>query len=300
MKTRRGFTLIELLVVIAIIAILIALLLPAVQQAREAARRTQCKNNLKQLGLALHNYAETYRCFPPQYIYNPSTPTAACWGWAVGVLPYLEQTGTYNLLNSGQRTVTNAMADLTARAAMKTRMGALRCPTDISPDELSSQAVGGQTTSRSNYPGVNGDGPRCYKQSPNSNYRPGIFHSRNVGVLLRDITDGTSNTLMVGERAGLEKFRNDNTYTHWVGLSHGDQDGSGFQGPLEIVGSTGFHMHTNPAVNFGFKSWFGSRHTGGAQFVLADGSVRFLSENVDIATYKSLSVMADGLALGEF
>ncbi len=144
---RCGFTLIELLVVIAIIAILIALLLPAVQQAREAARRTQCKNNLKQLGLALHNYHDVMKQFPPGFVDQLSSAATASgaavaattqdgnWGWGSYTLPYIDQAPLYNLLNVGNRTLLQAANDTTngGRRGLQTPLEAFRCPSDTAP-----------------------------------------------------------------------------------------------------------------------------------------------------------------------
>ncbi|WP_437206173.1 DUF1559 family PulG-like putative transporter [Planctomicrobium sp. SH664] len=302
MTKRRGFTLIELLVVIAIIAVLIALLLPAVQQARESARRTQCKNNLKQLGLALHNYHDTVGQFPPMIIFDEqlgTTSTEPSWGWNVFLFPYMDLTGAYNQLRPGPQRLRNAINDATSLQVLQTNFPMLRCPTDTAP-VLSTQAIAGKMTSRTNYPGVNGNGPRAYYLKTNQNNKmPGVFAGRNVGTPIRDITDGTSNTFIVGERASNREATAD-TYTHWAGVSHGSQDGSGFQGMLEVAGSTGYHMNTASAVNFGYRSWFSSLHTGGAQFVMADGAVRFISENMDFKTYQALSGIADNNVVGEF
>ena len=142
----RGFTLIELLVVIAIIAILIALLLPAVQQAREAARRSTCKNNLKQFGIALHNYHDIYNYFPGAMVsagpitnaYGSGTygteGTHALWGWGAAILPQMEQTPLFQKMGVNSSTLHNAAANATTLAAMQNTFPAYRCPSDTSPD----------------------------------------------------------------------------------------------------------------------------------------------------------------------
>ncbi|ODA33690.1 DUF1559 domain-containing protein [Planctopirus hydrillae] len=298
---RRAFTLIELLVVIAIIAILIALLLPAVQQAREAARRTQCKNNLKQLGLSLHNYHDTALQFPPLFLYeeNPAACAATpcnepSWGWTMMILPYMDQAPLYNTVNPGPITLKAALADTTKRPLLQTPLAAFRCPSDVG-QILTAQAISGQLTSRSSYPGVNGTGPRAYMTA-----QAGIFGKRNVGTKMRDITDGTSNTIMVGERASKIKTNVNDTYTHWVGVSEGNTDNSGFKGAFELAGTTGYAMNTPEAASWMFRGWFSSLHTGGAHFLMADGSIRFVSENVDLTLYKNLSTFSGGEVVGEF
>ncbi len=293
MNKRRGFTLIELLVVIAIIAVLVAILLPAVQQAREAARASQCRNNLKQLGIALHNYHEVAFQFPPMFYWDPAG-NAPSWGWTVSLLPYVELPGTYNILTPDTVTLAQAMADPTRRAVAQKRIAVYRCPTDNGPD-LTIQPIAGQMTSRSNYPAVNGTGPRTYHSN-----QAGMFGRRNQGVSIRDVTDGTTNALMVGERATYFSGNTVDCYTHWVGVCEGNMDASGYKGALEVGGSTGYHINTVASVNWMYRSWFSSLHRGGSHFVLGDGSVRFVSENIDFTLYKNLSSIADGKIVGEF
>jgi prepilin-type N-terminal cleavage/methylation domain-containing protein len=135
----RGFTLIELLVVIAIIAILVALLLPAVQQAREAARRSQCKSNLKQLGVALHNYHDVHSVFPPGCVNqegdtaNPDDRDRLNWTWPVYLMPYMDQAPLYEQLNPGPTRATAAVSDPAKRAVMQQPLAAFRCPSDVGP-----------------------------------------------------------------------------------------------------------------------------------------------------------------------
>lgn len=292
MKSRSAFTLIELLVVIAIIAVLVAILLPAVQQAREAARRSSCKNNLKQLGLALHNYHDAVSAFPPQFVWDTSSGNNAAWAWGALILPYVEQTSIYDVLTPGQKTLAVTLAQPNAVIVAQSTIPVYRCPSDNTRD-LSPQKVANVSVSRTNYVGVNGDGVRSY------NSQGGIFGKRNNSIRMRDILDGMSNTMIIGERASLVSPGND-AYSHWIGVSDGNQDGSGFKGTCEISGSTGYPMNTDAAVSWMFRSWFSSQHKGGAQFVMADGSVRFVSENIDQVTYKNLSLMADGKSLGAF
>jgi prepilin-type N-terminal cleavage/methylation domain-containing protein len=235
-RDRLGFTLIELLVVIAIIAVLIALLLPAVQQAREAARRTQCKNNLKQLGLAWHNYHDNYNKFPPGWVTNawPSatalTTEKGIWSWGVFILPYLDQGTLYNLVQPGTLSLdANLAAGGSQRQALTTPLAGFQCPSDTGPglNDFSRAYVSSQPAAyqndigtydrratsdgtdriaiaKSNYVGVsdsNDSGTPAWYVLPNG-YGPGLgIIGANTNKGIRDVIDGTSNTLIVGERA---------------------------------------------------------------------------------------------------
>ena len=306
MRLRRsGFTLIELLVVIAIIAVLIALLLPAVQQAREAARRTQCKNNLKQMGLALHNYHDTFLCFPPGYVGAPGDndcasihPAAPGWGWTVAILPYIDQTPLYNQLGASSikqavcSTPSGAQsAPAVGNAALQdTLITAYQCPSATDPN-LNPARVAGADHAKSNYAGV--AGLDWTGIDPVTGFRA-VFVDGTKGVVrIRDCTDGTSNTVAVGE-----KFRRDldgNLTVQTAGEYYGamwagtppDTQISSAVGRLGLTGSSF-------AVNGGSVNAFASRHVGGAQFALTDGSVRFVSENADQNTLSRLGTMNDG------
>ncbi len=308
-KRIRGFTLIELLVVIAIIAILVALLLPAVQQAREAARRSSCKNNLKQLGLALHNYHDTHRVFPPMQIEGVrnlagDTNPESLLGWNAMLLPFIEQAALYDLLNFNQPWRTVAGVILQPNVANKT-IASLNCPSD---------PMGGVNTDiasmgKSNYPAiyspcnlVNGAG-RCYT---------GAFNNHNSHSM-RDFVDGTSNTIMVGERTtddrhagaiwiGAHAADNGSTtgqYGNWpyhTALMRTYQDISGVPTPSTVFLINGINLSN------GLKyEWvLSSKHSGGAQFVLGDGRVRFISENTDGDTLVYLAAINDRQVIGEF
>lgn len=298
---KKGFTLIELLVVIAIIAILIALLLPAVQQAREAARRSQCKNNLKQIGLALHNYHETHRNFPPAFIYE--TDTANCsgspcndpsWGWSVMILPFVDQAPAYNSLDPGPTKLSQAIGDAAKLITLQQPLSVFRCPSDTGKN-LSSLAISGELTSRSNYPGVNGRRTEVRLSDGD-----GIFGARNESVKVRDITDGTSNTIAVGERASKIIGNTNDSQTHWAGVRESNQNGSGWRGAFEVAGVTSFPINSLESVHWRYRGWFSSMHVGGAHFLLSDGAVRFISENIDAGTYMDLSDIDDGQVIGEF
>ena len=302
-RSRLAFTLVELLVVVAIIGILIALLLPAVQAAREAARRAQCQNNLKQLGLSLLNYESSMKCFPPGYIVNgPSTaplPTRG-WSWVVMLLPYMEQSPLYqtldpkdftcdNVINvstgSGGLTPTNS--GTTLNALVGTSIGGMVCPTDQSPTLLpmSYHSFGIGTTmlpATSNYIGVMG-----LFDDTGLGYNDGFFPGGNC-IKIRDIIDGTSNTMAVGER---DKKCNSGI---WFGVKQpmSATPNDYINGPYQVLGrvsvkqndtTTSLSLATpsgsnTPAMNCSVG--FGSSHVGGAQFVFADGSVHFISDGV--------------------
>ncbi len=307
----HGFTLIELLVVIAIIAILIALLLPAVQQAREAARRTQCRNNLKQIGLALHNYHDVHLVFPPGYIAGQvaetdpaSVETGTGFAWGVMILPQLEQTALFDHFDFNEVTT-----DAHNLEHGQTRLVAFRCPSDPAP-ELFTVTDGTQDydVASANYVGIYGYGDvTLWPGRPDG---AGILY-RNSGTRLRDVTDGTSNTMLVGERRHAHQFvpgmPEVAANATWYAALPGAFRPAGMPmpdvGPASLVlghvGQTmpsGATMHhppntTNMIVNFS------SAHTGGMHFLMADGSVHFLSENVDYNTFRWLGQRADGEVL---
>ncbi len=301
---RRGFTLIELLVVIAIIAILIALLLPAVQQAREAARRSQCKNNLKQLGLALHNYHDTHNVFPPGY------QTGASGGWrssdtpkpdnqsgpGMHTLPFIDQAPLYNLIAARQKVAVAGPWHLDTGTGSLSELAKTIIPAHICP----SDPMGGINTKMSNF------GKSNYVPSGGSNTAPinttanGIFF-RNSSIRMRDITDGTSNTILYGEKSTQAPVPPSN----WKGaLWMGQRDSSTAVAYAEYDSMTGFYASATWSyinANELYGRNFSSSHVGGAHFLLGDGSVRFISENTDhnnILT--NLAARDDGKVIGEF
>ncbi|MEZ6130083.1 MAG: DUF1559 domain-containing protein [Planctomycetaceae bacterium] len=299
----RGFTLIELLVVIAIIAILIALLLPAVQQAREAARRTQCKNNMKQLGLALHNYHDVHTAFPPGWIaVDPVTRRHSAHdgingaGWGTMILPYIDQSPLYNQFNASL-----AIHDPVNVPFIDNILPAWQCPSDPKPDKWEIEEEGSPGTVLAELPTANYIGAFGTEELDGCENAPGtapvtaggqcrgdgIFY-HNSKVRMRDITDGTTNTFIVGER------RTDATlgwYSTWPGMvAEGEE---AFQ---RVLGSAD-HVPNDPAAHF---DDFSSFHEGGSQFVLGDGSCRFISENIDKGLYQSLATIQGGEVVGEF
>lgn len=290
LKSRRhGFTLIELLVVIAIIAILIALLLPAVQQAREAARRSTCKNNLKQMGLALHNYHDTHRVFPPATI-NAGLSSCDSVHGATGILlnhtcyqmilPFIDQANIYNLYNwslpSGRA---NHGASCTGTVTtdqysiVKSPVPVFLCPSDPGnqSNSTTSSAYYVSPGWRTSYGVVNyttGGGGGSW--GANTSLSKGAL-GPNGAAQFRDITDGTSNTMIFCETKLLKTSTSYGPY--WNAATHTF---------FILPGSATYAINYNYDGNNKQYAWgAGSHHVGGAHVLLADGSVRFLSENVD-------------------
>ncbi|PQO27679.1 prepilin-type cleavage/methylation domain-containing protein [Blastopirellula marina] len=299
-RKRPGFTLVELLVVIAIIGVLIALLLPAVQQAREAARRMSCSNNQKQLALALHNYHDTHGSFPPMIV-REETATDAAWAWSALILPMIEQANIYDTLQVGKQRLVDAAGTTQGPKILGQSLEAFNCPSDARTSDASPRAVAGAPLGLSSYPGVNGTGPRVYyyDEGPTAS-ASGIFTDRVKGYAFRDITDGSSNTMMIGERHFKLPFNTNTTYTQWAGTTNGNQDNSGYYGSMEVAGCTGYPLNEPEPTNWQFRHWFSSLHPGGAMFAFADGSVHFLPETIDQNIYQNLSNRSDGKTLGEY
>jgi prepilin-type N-terminal cleavage/methylation domain-containing protein len=275
---KRGFTLIELLVVISIIAILIALLLPAVQQAREAARRASCKNNLKQVGLACHTYHDAFGQFPPGRISSSNA------SWGIFILPYIDEKPLYEIFATGYFGPGGGSipANITTEPAQGTVLEVFRCPSE----------TGSETKGISNYLGVWGAGDVTNTSLlTNPSQDGGGIFIENGRIRIRDVKDGTTNTIMIGEALGLTDGNVPANCYGWGGWGMGRTCGD-TSNPLN-TGTPGAFVANN----------FSSNHEGGAQFCIADGAVRFVSENINyVATgvnstqglYQNLADRRDG------
>jgi prepilin-type N-terminal cleavage/methylation domain-containing protein/prepilin-type processing-associated H-X9-DG protein len=298
-RRHRGFTLVELLVVIAIIGTLVALLLPAVQGAREAARRMSCQNNLHNIGIALQNYHDTNGSFPSGWMYMHGNPPIAppanyeMWGWGTLLLPFLEQKNLQDLLGPNIDTLSDRIAKnpQVSIPALNTPLKIFMCPSDsgfTGRGETVNQrafdsgvgfSFAGLTTAAqctvgvSNYMGVAG-----HRDVVNNAANTGIFYGDSY-IRMADIVDGTSNTFAVGERETLTCFSGT-----WVGIRN--PGGGSNKGPIVVIG------HSRPKLNqpdppiayndtAGCGEGFSSLHPGGAQFALCDGSVRFVANGIE-------------------
>ena len=296
----KGFTLIELLVVIAIIAILIALLLPAVQQAREAARRTQCKNNLKQWGLALHNYHDVYKKFPIGSMALNITGPEHRMPWIIPALPFIDQANLF--ANFDMSLHYNTAPN---QAQRNETFDGMHCPSARTRDRKPFAEAEGWTTHYYGVAGAKGPKPGGGTFSHSGNVTGthggsstnGILY-RNSDTAIRHVTDGTSNTLMVGEISS--KPVGSNSYRAWIQGSSGDTAGAAHYTTKNVARGIGPAGWSNSTTRRFGDVRFGSNHTGGAQFLLADGSVRFVSENVDFNTYQALATRGEGEVIGEY
>lgn len=328
-KSRKfhGFTLVELLVVIAIIGILVGLLLPAVQAAREAARRMQCSNNLKQMGLAIHNYESTYKKMPVALMgATVSALQDDGFGWGVSLLPFIEQTNLYNRINPqgtpgvlGEAAIFNSLYPGQTRVpGGDTKIATYKCPSSALPDFVPAtwNIPGAPNAAPNQFPRSVGYATNDYKTSGGSclgddSVMHKIFERRHVAF--GEITDGLSNTLALVESSYVTSTtsganrrsvppgnaNNFRDWPTWIGAFGGGQD--------ETVRTNG---RTNSPPNCQCKpntmyqaindDCAFSYHTGGVQVVLCDGSVHFISENIDQTTWCHLHSSRDGQVLGQW
>jgi prepilin-type N-terminal cleavage/methylation domain-containing protein/prepilin-type processing-associated H-X9-DG protein len=277
---RRAFTLIELLVVMAIVALLVGFLLPAVQKVREAASRAKCQNNLKQIGLALHNFAELNGFFPPAYANRPARPDDYLpgWGWGAFLLPFVEQAALYGQLNPTRTLFGDGVNPAQPNALAQTRLPVFRCASDIGPD-LNDMRY---NFALSNYRAVCGSGNAGGDFETNYDHGGVMFQNSSIRVI--DVVDGTSSTLAVGE------CRYDDT--HWAAIWPGMV---GIDPKGIYVSCVMWQLDSyQSCINGPAPQAFSSRHPGGASFAFCDGSVQFLAEGGDKVAIQWLAGRNDG------
>jgi prepilin-type processing-associated H-X9-DG protein len=303
---------VELLVVIAIIAVLVALLLPAIQKVREAANRTTCQNKLRQLAIACHNFYEINGHFPAGGLTTATgcqlvgaEATAGRASWTVQLLPYIEETVKYQSynLNAGFTTL-NWTTGAPNWPQQFGRNQKYECPSD---------PRNGRVPSNINYHACQGGGVTADQactagaDSTRKFFHNGIFYA-NSKTSVADVTDGTSTTILIGEtrytmtREDRRKLAADEAWQGWDSAirSHPESGTGNFSGPMNLC-ATHLALNSGPKNVTGFgimTTTFGSYHIGGANFAFADGSVVFLTDNIDLATYRSMGQRADGMIIG--
>ncbi|MBN2291788.1 MAG: DUF1559 domain-containing protein [Pirellulales bacterium] len=324
-ESRGGFTLVELLVVIAIIGILIALLLPAVQAAREAARRAQCSNNLKQIGLAVHAYHASFREFPPSHIVSGDNDVGKAVSTQLVLLRYLEQDNVYNMLNFdiGLTFEYKVPLDMKHHEGVSKIIPAYKCPSSAHADTTNYDGGCGSGT----YPYLNCQGiaeyepimgsdnfPAPYAHNTNNIWSVGGCHILNGVVRIRDVTDGTSNTISFGEYSDAAPGQNWSPYrshqdvTHpWaMGFARTGTSHYYSYGPKTIShppNSRAYYAYSwsEPATwNTITEASLKSAHPGGIHVLLADGSVDFLEDSINLLVFKNLADRADGNTVQDF
>jgi prepilin-type N-terminal cleavage/methylation domain-containing protein/prepilin-type processing-associated H-X9-DG protein len=292
-QRRRGFTLLEVLVVIAILSVLAALLLPAIQAAREAARRTQCRNNLRQMGLALHTYHESMSVFPMGYVSpTQSAPlnTSPGWGWAALILPHLDQRPLYDSVNFSLPI--ELSENQTART---TAVGVYACPSDTAVGTYAALSEWGGVVAdvhTNSYAACFGSGQEIDEFPDSGN---GIF-IRNRSTRIADIRDGTSQTVAIGERGAclvmtpwagapinaISQFSSDTRVWTYDTTGHGG----------ELVLARAYWISPN-AQGTGTADFY-SAHADGIHFLFADGSVRLVKSTVNLSVYRALCTRDGG------
>ena len=313
-RNRQGFTLVELLVVIAIIGILVALLLPAVQAAREAARRMQCSNNLKQIGIGLHNYHDTFRAFPQGNIVrvagaNVPPLRGDGWTWHARMLQFIEQRQIYDRVIGVMGTDiggTNSPEQLLA--GRDTKLTFFQCPSHPNAGSVNPSKDGYQL---STYNGVCGNttfNDDQLDEITDVGYQGNGMFFMNSSVRMGDVLDGTSNTLIVAEVQDELKGAPNQNRMRGSDRKYCFSGGSDGNPPTDIseylVGmETDDPINANTRDASGFFNndgeYAGSYHPGGAQFLLTDGSVRFISETINMTIYRGLSTRAGGEVTGD-
>ncbi len=302
---RFGFTLVELLVVIAIIGVLIALLLPAVQQAREAARRMQCSNHIKQIVLATHTYHDVYNSFPigsSQYNHTGLVGDRGFMGWGIGILNYIEQQNLFERYDSTRDSLSSVNAQV-----RETPIATYNCPSDIDTGQLHTPESGtccSRVYASSSYRGVSGrsDGSRYWDDARHfggtNSQDKGVFPALSDGgrpTYFGEVTDGTSNTLMIGEAHTTTHPTRGTFWAHTYTSYALSSITVGY--PVPSFGITDYEVCATTANDLGVstdacKRFFGAMHPGGVQFGRVDGSVSFVPETIDQIVLGNLATIS--------